>query len=128
MAIYNQINNMILKLRELGQSTDQIAKDIAPELKKALEENISMSRSPDGAPWEPTLDGSAPLQNAGKSLSVSALGPKVQAILSGIYARHNSGNVRGRIKRQIIPSGITDQISKIVNDVAIRRFRMIMGK
>jgi len=128
MAAYNQIQALILKLRELGQSTEQIAGDIAPELRKAFEENISSARSPDGVPWEPTIDGKAPLQSASKSLGVAAIGSKVLAVLSGIEARHNYGNVRGGKKRQIIPKKITKQIFEIITDVAKRRFQMIMGK
>lgn len=128
MAAYNQIQSLIFKLRELGKSTDEIASDIAPELKKGLEENISAARSPDGKAWQPTLEGEAPLQNAGKALGVAAIGSKVLAVVSGVEARHNYGKVRGGKVRQIIPTKITDQISKIVQSVASRRFKMIMGK
>ena len=128
MAAYNQINALIRKLRALGQSPEQIAGDIAPELRKAIEENISSARSPNGKAWESTLDGQAPLQNAAKSLGVAALGTKVIAAVRGVEARHNNGAVRGGKTRQIIPKKITDQILKIINDVTIRRFKMIMGK
>jgi len=128
MAVYNQINALIFKLRELGQSTEQIAGDIAPELRKAFEENISSSVSPDGEKWEPTLDGQAPLQTASKSLGVASIGSKVLIALSGVEARHNYGRVRGGKIRKIVPTKITEQISKIITDVATRRFKMIMGK
>jgi len=128
MAAYNQIQALILKLRELGQSNEQIAGDIALELRKALEENISSSRDPDGMPWEPTLDGSAPLQNAANALGVASIGSKVLIALRGVEARHNYGNVRGGKKRKIIPDKITKQMLQIINDVLSRRFKMIMGK
>jgi len=128
MAAYNQIQALILKLRELGQSNEQIAGDIAPELRKALEKNISASKDPDGIPWEPNLDGSAPLENAASALGVASIGSKVIVALRGIEARHNYGTVRGGKKRQIVPKNITEQMTKIINDVASRRFKMIMGK
>lgn len=127
MAVYNQIQALIFKLRELGQSTEQIAGDIAPELRKAIEENIASSIAPDGTSWDPTLDGSPALQSAGKSLGVASVGSKVLIALRGVEARHNSGRVRGGKIRQIVPKKITEQISKIINDIATRRFRMIMG-
>lgn len=128
MAYYDQIQALILKLRELDQLPEQIAGDIAPEIKKALEKNISSSLDPDGSPWEPTIDGSAPLQNASNALGVASIGSKVLIVLRGIEARHNFGNVRGGKKRKIIPDKITEQILKIINDVVSRRFNMIMGK
>jgi len=125
---YTVLQDMLTRLRELGQSTEVIAADIAPELRKELEQNIAAQRSPDGIPWKPTISGAKALQNAGSSLGVASIGSKVLAVLSGIEARHNYGTVKGGKVRQIIPKKITDRIEKIIIETANRRFRMIMGQ
>lgn len=124
---YTALQNMISRLRELGQSAETIAADIAPELRAELEKNISAGIAPDGTPWEPTLTGEKALKNAGSALGVAAVGSKVIVVLSGIEARHNYGHVKGGKVRQIVPAEITDQIRKIIIETANKRFRMIMG-
>lgn len=125
---HTALQSMIGRLRELGQSTDVIAADIAPELRKELEANIAAEKAPDGTQWVPTISGEKALKNAGAALGVAALGSKILAVLSGIEARHNYGTVKGKKVRQIIPKKITDQIAKIIIDTANKRFRLIMGK
>jgi hypothetical protein len=122
------MQNLIGKLRELGQSPEDIAADIAPELSDAINESISASRAPDGTPWKPTQAGTPPLKNAGAALGVAAVGTKVIAALRGIEARHHYGNVRGKIARPILPgSKLPPQIVELVTRVAGQRFLLIMG-
>lgn len=125
---YTVMQGLIDKLRELGQSTETIAADIAPELSDELNKNISSARAPDGTSWKPTLEGKAPLQNAGAALGVAAVGTKVIAALRGIEARHHYGTVRGKIARPILPgSDLPKQIVDLITRVAEQRFRFIMG-
>jgi len=122
------IQSWIERLRDLGESVDVIAGDIAPEFRFELEGNIMAARSPDGTPWKPTQSGSAPLQEAGKALGVAAVGSKVIAVLRGVEARHHYGHVRGRIARPILPSSkLPAQIVELITRVANQRFRLIMG-
>ncbi|MCP3886462.1 MAG: hypothetical protein GY700_13530 [Propionibacteriaceae bacterium] len=125
---YTAMQGMIDKLRELGQSTETIAADIAPELRDELEGNITASRAPDGTAWKPTLAGTPPLKNAAASLGVAAVGTKVIAALRGIESRHHYGTVSGKIARPILPgTDLPSQIVDLVTRIANKRFRMIMG-
>lgn len=125
---YSAMQGMIDKLRELGQSTETIAADIAPELRKELEGNIGASRAPDGTAWKPTIKGNKPLANADAALGVAAVGTKVIAALRGVEARHHYGTVSGKVARPIIPgSKLPPQIIALVTRIATQRFRMIMG-
>jgi hypothetical protein len=125
---YTVMQGLVAKLRELGQSAEDIAADIAPELRDELASNITSARAPDGTPWKPTLEGNAPLQNAGSALGVAAVGTKVIAVLSGIEARHHYGTVRGKVARPILPSAkLPPQIVELITRVAEKRFRLIMG-
>ena len=125
---YTVMQGMIAKLRELGQSAEDIAGDIAVELRAELEENIAGARGPDGTPWQPTQKGTPPLQNAAAALGVAAVGNKVIAAVRGIEARHHYGTVRGKVARPILPgSKLPPQIVELVTRVAQQRFRLIMG-
>jgi len=125
---FTALQNLVSRLRELGQSAEDIAADIAPELRDELTGNISASRGPDGAPWKPTLAGTKPLKNAGAALGVAAMGTKVVAALRGIEASHHYGHVRGKIARPILPgSKLPPQIVELVTRMAQKRFRLIMG-
>lgn len=125
---YVAMQGMIDKLRELGRATEDIAADIAPELRAEIEANISSARAPDGTPWKPTQAGSAPLRNAGAALGVAAVGTKVLAVVQGVEARHNYGTVRGKIARPILPtSKLPPSIIDLIIRVATKRFRLIMG-
>lgn len=125
---YAVMQSIIDRLRELGQSTETIAADIAPELRAELEQNIGAARAPDGSAWKPTLEGAAPLQNAAAALGVAAVGTKVIAAVRGIEARHHYGTVKGKVARPILPtSKLPPQIVELVTRIAQQRFRMIMG-
>jgi hypothetical protein len=125
---YQVLQGMIGRLRELGQSAETIASDIAPELRAELEENIAASRGPDGSPWKPTREGKAPLQNAGAALGVAAVGTKVIAAVRGVEARHHYGTVKGKVARPILPtSKLPPALVALITRVAQQRFRLIMG-
>lgn len=125
---YTVMQSLIGKLRELGQSAEEIASDIVPELRSELEGYISAARAPDGTPWKPTQAGTPPLKGAAKALGVAAVGTKVIVVLSGIEARHHYGTVRGGIARPILPgSELPEEIVDLVTRVAQNRFQIIMG-
>jgi hypothetical protein len=125
---YAAMQNMIGKLRELGQSPETIAADLAPDLETLLGENIASGIGPDGTPWAPTQEGHIPLQGAAGAMGVAAMGNKVLAALRGIHARHHYGQVRGKIARPILPtSDLPPKIVDLITKVATQRFRLIMG-
>lgn len=124
---YTTMQSWIVRLRQLKDCPEDIAKDIAPELKREFQSNIAAVRSPDGTPWKPTRAGHAPLQGARRKLSVKAVGTTVIAVIQGIHARHHFGWVRGGISRPILPgSDLPKQIVDLVTRVAMRRFRRVM--
>ncbi len=125
---YQVLQRLIDRLRELGQSAETIASDIAPELRDELGQNIAASRAPNGTAWKPTQAGNAPLASAGAALGVAAVGTKVIAALRGVEARHHYGTVKGKVARPILPtSKLPPQIVALITRVAQRRFRLIMG-
>jgi len=125
---YTELLAMIAKLRKLGHAPEEIAGDIAPALRAQLTENVAAATDAYGQPWQPTLDGHLPLRGAPAGLGVAAVGTRVLAALRGIYARHHYGRVRGGIARPILPgSELPLKLIALINEVAVRRFRLIMG-
>jgi morphogenesis family protein len=105
MSGFDAIDREIRKLQELGSLDEEIAAEGAPELRRELEQQIARGQAPDGSPWQLTQDGEKPLKNAAASLSVRSMGPVILAKLEGPSARHHRGTARGRIRRQVLPSG-----------------------
>jgi hypothetical protein len=125
---YTALQGMIARLRKLGDSAEDMADDIAHELRDELDANIAASRGPDGTAWKPTREGTAPLQNAGAALGVAAVGTKVLAAVRGVEARHHYGTVKGKVARPILPtSKLPPRIVELITKVVQRRFKLIMG-
>jgi hypothetical protein len=118
----------IRKLRALGQLSARAAPKVATALEHELLANVERGVGPDGKPWPPTEDGHLPLQGAGDSLSVRAVGTVVVARLTGIHAMHHRGAVRGGVRRPILPSGkIPEPVAKAIDRVVDEEFKRIMG-
>lgn len=91
------------KLKTLGDIERRVAPVVASAFRRQLELQIARGTAPDGTPWEPTLDGHKPLQNAAKELDVRSSGSVVLATLTGPSVRHHLGIAKGGKKRQILP-------------------------
>jgi hypothetical protein len=118
----------IAQLNELGELPARSAPKIAVALKREIEANVARQVGPDGKPWPATEAGTPALKNVGSHLRVVAVGSVVIAELEGHYARHHLGAVRGKRKRQILPSGkLTEPMTRAVKSVVTGEFHAIMG-
>lgn len=125
---YTVMQSWISKLRKLGHAPEEVAADLAPEIRAEITRTVAAGTDAYGAPWQPTADGRQPLQGAASGLGVSAVGNRVLAALRGVYARHHYGRVRGGIARPILPgSDLPPTLVAVITRVAERRFRLIMG-
>ena len=127
MADVSQLDSLIGRLRELPT----LARDAAPSVARAvdgeLRAQLAAGKAPDGSTWQPTKDGRQPLQNAASALSVRAVGTVVLARISGHYARHHRGWVRGGVRRQILPTArAPEPVVRAVRTVITEEFRSKM--
>jgi hypothetical protein len=127
-AAVARLNDIIGRIRELGEATPEFAKDGAAALQDVLEQNIALGRGPDGEKWQLTADGQQPLMGARRGLRVRAVGTRIVATLSGYHANHHLGKTRGNIARPILPSRkLSAPAAKALERVFAERFRKIMG-
>lgn len=119
----NGLDEMIARLRGIGAAARAALPEIAQEAKRVVLENVAAQRGPDGKPWPPTQAGTAALQNAGANLSAQVVGGKtILLTLGSPEARHNYGAVKGKVKRQILPTrGIPTVLAEAIRRVLVRR-------
>lgn len=98
------IQEWIERLNALATLPVQLAPKVAAELDKQIRANVAAGVDPDGKAWPATRDGKQPLRNAGKALTVRALGTRIVATLTGPEALHHLGRARGGVVRRILPS------------------------
>ena len=123
------LNAQIAKLRRLGPAlTKGGAPAVALAVRGELAAQIAAGTGPDGRAWKPTKAGTPPLRNAAAALTVRAVGTVVVATLSGVEARHHLGAVKGKVKREILPTGkIPDPVTRAITRVVTAEFEAIMG-
>ena len=101
-------------LQRVPELAEEAAPLIAKELETQLRENIAAGRNPYGDPWPLKKDGSKPLVNAMKAITVKAVGTVILIVLEGVEVMHHVGNARGYhggsvrqggFRRTIIPTG-----------------------
>jgi hypothetical protein len=127
---YRKLNAAIAKLQDFDAVfMKAFVAEFATELKKSITQSISAGTSFGGVPWTPKADGSKPLSNAAKALSVTAHGTVVVAQLTGIEARYHKGSVRGnkggdKLVRPILPTRKSlGTVAKLVKQVAAKTFQ-----
>lgn len=127
MAELTQLRRHIEALRRLDGMAARAASDVARAVRADVLERVARGVGPDGKPWPETEDGHPPLQHAARSLTVRAVGNVVVATLRGAAARHSLGEVRGRVKRPILPAGtLPASLVRRVRAVLEREFRQTM--
>lgn len=99
---------------------------VAAEAKKQILDDARKQIGPDGLAWAKTKDGRQALRNLERELVVRVVRGAVVVRLSGHYARHHLGAVRGAKRRQMIPTGkFPDQMIEAVRAVVQREFDRI---
>jgi hypothetical protein len=106
MSGEQELNDLIRKVRALPRVVEEALPEAARELEKIIAGNVAAQRGPDGQPWPKPKDPETTdvLRNAMKSVTVRAIGRVLIATVRGIEARHHLGIIRGRVKREIIPT------------------------
>lgn len=99
-----ELDEIIARLRRLPKIVEEVAPELAKELKSAIASNVAAQRGPDGKKWAPGKDGQDLLQNAMASVDVIAVGNVIVATVRGPTARHHLGIAKGRVKREVIPT------------------------
>lgn len=126
-AAHAELTAQITRLRTLPV---RLRREAPPLVAKALDEqlraNIAAGRAPDGTPWAKTKKGEQALVNADKALAVTARGSVVFAKLTGPEALHNYGQVSGKVRRQILPSGrLPQSMTTAVRVVLVQLFQRV---
>jgi hypothetical protein len=118
----------IRRLNELPGMVREAVPEVRDEVRAELLAQADRGETPEGTPWKPTQSGGKALRNASKHLEVTARGTVVIATLTGHYARHDLGAVKGKVKRKIMPSARMPQpVAEAIRKVYERRFRERMG-
>lgn len=117
----------IRRLQALEGMTERAAPDVAEALRQEILSTAGAQQGPRGTPWTPGKAGQPVLRNVDSHLSVRALGDTIVAKLTGHYARHHLGAVRGKIQRKIIPTrGLPDAVGKAIQRVIAGEFKRTM--
>lgn len=120
------LRNHVRRLRELGTLAADAAPDLADAVEGEVRAQIARGEAPDGTRWQLTQDGRRPLQSAGESLTVRALGSVVILRVVGHHARHHLGAVKGGVKRQILPTArIPAPMVRALTTTLTMRFREV---
>lgn len=129
MSGMQELDRMIAMLREVAVTPLEAAPKVAQAIDDEIRQDIAAGRSPEGAAWKPTKAGEKPLQNAGDSLTVRAVGNTVIARLIGPSARHHKGFARGGIVRQVLPTArIPASMIRAIKRVLADHFRAAVRK
>ena len=110
------------------QRMETLVADSMPELAKAvqteLERTIAAGTTAYNQPWKPTQSGEPALVHAADALRVMPSGKTIYVTLGGVEARHHFGNVKGKVKREILPvRGLPSSMAKALQAVLERNFQ-----
>lgn len=123
-AAFDALQAQIRRLQDLPGAGERYAPEVAEVLQVGISRQIAAGTDPAGTPWQPTKEGKRPLQHAAGALTCFAAGNVVIAKLTGLEALHHMGAVKGKIRRQILPSAqIPAPITAAISEVVTRRLR-----
>lgn len=122
------IRKMRRKVLELGETPEAIAPKVADAAKSELASQIAAGRDPSGKSWKRRQDGRKALANAADAIEATAVGDVVVLRIEGHHARHHLGAVRGKVRRQILPTGgVPAPMVRALQAVAEEHFDKTMG-
>ena len=116
----------VARLEGLAEATVQ---ETARVLKGELARSTGAQQSMGGQAWPRRRDGTAKpvLVNAARAVAFRIQGLTVTLTLTGHYARHHLGVIRGNVRRAILPSKPDfSMLSPRIEDGATKAFRGIM--
>lgn len=125
---HSQMQQMIRRLQKLEKLTERSAPAVAEALADEIIATAGRQEEPGGKAWKPGRSGKPVLVNVAQHLESRAVKDVVLASLSGRYARHHLGAVRGKVKRRILPSRrMTRGVTNAIKTVITGEFRRVMG-
>lgn len=132
MAIqgFAELDAIIARVRRLPDMIDNATQDMVQTIESEIQRTIDAGTTPYGVPWKPRdIDGGKALRNAFAAVTVKAAGGTIYIRITGIDARHNNGQVRQSVKRQVIPRKVLpDAWVKRLTEVLTKRFAESTGK
>jgi hypothetical protein len=110
------------RIRALAGMGVRAAPAAAVAIQAVVAGHVARGEGSDGKPWPRTAAGDVPLRNAAAAVTVRAVGSTIVLRVTGPEARHDTGRVRGGIRRAILPVAAlpADQgaaIGRAVDDV-----------
>lgn len=125
---FDVLDEQIARLRALPTLPEKCAQLVARAVDTELRRTIAAGETPDGVPWQKTIEGKTPLRNAAHSLRVRAEGTTIVITLDGVEARHHYGAVRGHVRREIIPTGdLPIAMARTIDRIVTEQWRFVMG-
>lgn len=118
------LDRKIAQLARLQDLPREASREVAKEIERELNRTLGAGQAPDGSPWPPRKDtGGRPLQRARDRVRVGVVGSTIIVRLKDrATVLHHFGRGRGRVRREVIPSGnelppaMADRV-----DAAVRR-------
>lgn len=127
-----KLEEHLSRIRELAKFADRAAPVVRDELRREIVRSSRAQESPAGLSWRPpeTVEGRI-LRHVDDHLRVRAVGTTIVATLTGRYARHHLGAVRGgagKTPRRIIPNDLSRVTARAIDRAVTAEFRRIMGE
>jgi len=126
------LRDHIARIRELAKFAERSAPIVRMTLAREIVRASNKQESPAGTAWrEPTTVEGAVLKDVESHLRVTAVGTTIVATLTGRYARHHLGAVRGgagKAPRRIIPNDLSRVTARAIEAAVGVEFRRIMGE
>lgn len=121
------LDAQIKKLRQLKTIPEVSAPAVAVAAKQEIKRQVRRQQGPDGKPWPKGKNGQPVLQRAGNAVRATAIKSAVVLTLDDQYARHHLGAVKGKVKREIIPTTkIPRPMTRAIERVVTGEFFAIM--
>jgi len=122
-----KMRGFIKQLKSLDKFTRQVVDEAGNALEREVLASASRQQAPTGAAWTASKTGERVLRNVASNMRKTISGDVVTLTLSGHYARHHLGAVKGKIQRRILPSrNVPKPISGAIAQAITREFEKVM--
>lgn len=121
------LDAQIQRLRKLKTLPEISAPAVAVAAKQEIKRQVRRQQGPDGKPWQKGKSGEPVLKGAGNAVRSTAIKSAVVLTLDDHHARHHLGAVKGKVKREIIPTTkIPGTMTRAIERVVTGEFFAIM--